>query len=88
MTHPDEVMMVNDRRQVAEHAALVASGKMVPERECIHDDSTGEWTQFDFMGGAPLPGAHRPLINISSHSNLLMWVPSHSPARPQPPSAT
>ena len=40
---------------IAEHAALVRSGKMAPERECIHDSSdeaAGEWTQYDFLGGA------------------------------------
>eukprot|EP01045_Picozoa_sp_COSAG04_P029123 COSAG04_NODE_4702_length_1939_cov_1.565761_1_plen_483_part_00 len=39
-------------RLVAEHRRLKAQGKMSPERECIHDAAAGEWSQYDFLGGA------------------------------------
>ena len=39
-------------RLVAEHRRLKAQGKMSPERECIHDAAAGQWSQYDFLGGA------------------------------------
>lgn len=47
-----EVLREAREGMVAEHAKLVAGGRMAPERECIHDSSKGEWTQLDFLGGA------------------------------------
>ena len=48
-----ETLRSAHRGLVKEYTALVPSGRIAPERECIHGRPAagfGEWMQYDFLG--------------------------------------